>query len=418
MSLKVKYVISCVAGLLVCLTFSCCHPEESGTEPDPVTPDTEPVETGFESADDAILHMGAGWNLGNTLDSNSGDLTHMWIEAWSRRTPKDYETAWGQPETTRALIHMFREAGFGGIRIPVTWYPHIGKISLYDTEYWDPATGWTGTEVDAAWMARVKEVVDYVIDEGMYCILNVHHDTGAADTAWLVAGEKEFEAAKARYQSLWEQIATTFKDYDEKLLFESFNEMLDPYDSWCFASFATPGNYDASVAASAYKAINDYCKLFVDTVRSTGGNNAQRNLVVNTYGACSGDGTWNRHLTDPLTEFVLPEEPGHIAVEIHSYWDAEKFNTQKKEIDQLFTNINVHLRNRLGVPVIIGEWGGGTHEDTAANTQFANYFSAKAKANGVAAFWWMLLSDGEDRTVPKWSAPRAKDAIIQPYLSK
>ena len=174
--------------------------DESGRpdEPDkPDTPDTPDTPDSFESAAEAVLNMGAGWNLGNTLDTNSGETDNMWIEAWTARTPKDYETAWGQPETTRELIHMFKEAGFGVIRVPVTWYPHMGTITLHDQNKWNPAT-WTGTTVDPQWMARVKEVVDYVIDEGMYCILNVHHDTGSAPTAWIRASEDGFNAAKDR----------------------------------------------------------------------------------------------------------------------------------------------------------------------------------------------------------------------------
>ncbi|MBR5099996.1 MAG: glycoside hydrolase family 5 protein [Bacteroidales bacterium] len=400
-----------VTALLACFAIPGCILEDDPV--DPVPPEPEPVEIVFESAKDAVLHMGAGWNLGNTLDSNSGSLDNMWIEAWSARTPKDYETAWGQPQATRELIHMFKDAGFGAIRVPVTWYPHMGTITLYDTTKWDPAT-WAGTEVDKAWMTRVKEVVDYVIDEGMYCILNVHHDTGASDTAWLVASDDDFAAAQTRYQALWTQIATTFKDYGEKLLFESYNEMLDPYDSWCFASFATPERYNATVAASAYSGINKYAKLFVETVRGTGGNNANRNLIINTYGACSGDGTWNTHLKEPLQQLQLPEAPGHIAVQIHSYWEAEKFASQKADIDRLFTNINTHLQRRLGVPVIIGEWGGGTSNDNA-NVQFAAYFSAKAKENNVAAFYWMGLSDGKDRATPQWTMPKTKAAIIKAY---
>ena len=403
-----------MTAILLCLALAACVPEDDGTEP-PV-PEPAPVAPPFESSGDAVLHMGAGWNLGNTLDSHSGSLDHMWIEAWSGRTPKDYETAWGQPQVTRALIHMLKSAGFGAVRIPVTWYPHIGRITLHDTEKWNPAD-WVGYEVDAAWMARVKEVVDFVIDEGMYCILNVHHDTGASDTAWLVAGEDAFESAKARYQSLWEQIALTFRDYGEKLLFESYNEMLDTLDSWCFASFASPARYDAGIAASAYNGINRYARLFVETVRGTGGNNAMRNLIINTYGACSGDGTWNTHLKDPLIQLQIPEAPGHLAVQIHSYWEADKFDAQKTDIDRLFSNINYYLQKRLGVPVIIGEWGGGTSEDSEANVLFSSYFSAKAKANGVAAFYWMGLSDGRDRSVPRWSMPRTKDAILQPYVS-
>lgn len=406
-----------------------------GCEKTPVTPEKEPQqeqqepqqpqqpqepeqppkeEDAFESAGQAVLNMGAGWNLGNTLDSNSGDWDKMWIEAWTSRTPKDYETAWGQPETTRALIHMFKEAGFGAIRVPVTWYPHMGTITLHNQNQWDPST-WSGTEVDPAWMARVKEVVDYVIDEEMYCILNVHHDTGAGSTAWLIASVDGFDAAKTRYQALWDQIANQFKDYGPKLLFESYNEMLDPYDSWCFASFATPDRYDATVATSAYNGINSYAKLFAETVRATGGNNAYRNLIVNTYGACSGDGTWNSHLSEPLTQMALPEEPGHIAIQVHSYWDATQFNSQKADIDRLFTNLDTHIIKRLGVPVIIGEWGGSTEGDDP-NVRFASYFSQKAKAAGIAAFWWMGLSDGQDRSLPAWTMPKTKDAILQPYL--
>ena len=406
-----------------------------GCEKTPVTPEKEPQqeqqepqqpqqpqepeqppkeEDAFESAGQAVLNMGAGWNLGNTLDSNSGDLDNMWIEAYTSRTPKDYETAWGQPEATRALIHMFKEAGFGAIRVPVTWYPHMGTITLHNQNQWDPST-WSGTEVDPAWMARVKEVVDYVIDEEMYCILNVHHDTGAGSTAWLIASVDGFDAAKTRYQALWEQIANQFKDYGPKLLFESYNEMLDPYDSWCFASFATPDRYDATVATSAYNGINSYARLFAETVRATGGNNAYRNLIVNTYGACSGDGTWNSHLPEPLTQMALPEEPGHIAIQVHSYWDATQFNSQKADIDRLFTNLDTHIIKRLGVPVIIGEWGGSTAEDQL-NVRFASYFSQKAKAAGIAAFWWMGLSDGQDRSLPAWTMPKTKDAILQPYL--
>lgn len=400
-----------------------CHPldlpdegQEEGQEQEQPPVQDPPGETGpFETAAEAVLNMGAGWNLGNTLDSNSNDLDNMWIEAWTDRTPADYETAWGQPQATRALIHMFKEAGFGAIRVPVTWYPHMGTITLHDQTKWDRST-WTGTDVDPAWMARVKEVVDYVIDEGMYCILNVHHDTGAESAAWLVAGEREFEAAKDRYKALWQQIADTFKDYGEKLWFESYNEMLDPYDSWCFASYnVQPARYDAAVAASAYKGINSYAKLFVETVRASGGHNGQRNLVVNTYGGCSGAGSWNGHLLEPLTQFLLPEKPGHIAVQVHSYWNADKFASEKADIDKFFRDLQAQIVDRLGVPAIIGEWGGGTNEDTLDNAQFAKYFSQKAHDAGIAAYYWMGLSDRDDRRVPKWSMVKTKNVIVAPY---
>ena len=404
--------------------------KENQTASEPVTfrfsmkePDPAPDPGGWEDAASAVRNMGAGWNLGNTLDTNSGDADNMWIEAYTDRTPAAYETGWGQPVTTRRLIHMFKEAGFGAIRVPVTWYPHMGTVTVTMetgadgkvSPHWDKST-WTGYDVDPAWMARVREIVDYVLAEDMYCILNVHHDTGAGSAAWLVAGEQDYAAVRERYEALWRQIATTFKDYGPRLLFESYNEMLDPYDSWCFASFATPGRYDAEVARSAYAGINGYASSFVRAVRATGGDNAVRNLIVNTYGACSGDGTWNAHLKEPLTELELPESPGHIAVQVHSYWDADKFSEQQADIDQLFRNLDEHIVRRLGVPVIIGEWGGGTGEDTDANVRFAGYFSEKAKAAGMAALYWMGLSDGDDRAVPQWTMPRTKDAILKPYL--
>ena len=108
----------------------------------------------FESATDAVKNMGVGWNLGNTLDS-WGNTTF--------ETPTDQEAWWGQPVTKPELMKMMKEAGFGAIRVPVTWYNHMDKDG----------------NVDAAWMKRVHETVDYVINAGLYCIVNVHHDTGA-----------------------------------------------------------------------------------------------------------------------------------------------------------------------------------------------------------------------------------------------
>ena len=192
--------------------------------------------------------------------------------------------------------------------------------------------------------------------------------------------------------------------------------MLDSYDSWCYATFASPDRYDAEVAAAAYEGINNYARTFVETVRATGGNNTSRNLVVNTYGACSGAGNWNPHLKDPLSQLVLPEAPGHIAVQIHSYWEADKFDAQKADIDRQFTDLDQYIVRRLGVPVIIGEWGGGSNEDSAAMIRFAGYFSQKAKDAGMAALYWMCLSDGADRAVPAWTTPGVKDAILKPYL--
>ena len=367
-------------------------------------------EEGKENAAMAVRNMGVGWNLGNTLDANSGAIDNMWLEAFSERKTSDYETAWGQPVTTRALIHMFKAAGFNAIRVPVTWYPHIGKVTVTinnNKGYWDMST-WTGYDVDPVWMARVKEIVGYVLDEGMYCIINVHHDTGTATTAWLRADRKVYDSVKERYCALWKQIATEFEPYGEKLLFESFNEMLDAAGTWNYAS------------AAADDVINAYNADFVSTVRATGGNNARRNLILGTYADSSEQPV--------LEDFVLPEDSvkDHLIAEVHSYapylfaFDTpnpkEVFDAScDKEVRDIIRRIGTNLVDK-GIPCIIGEYGADTSKRTEAELakQAACYVSAAAEY-GIACFYWMGLSDKEDRAVPKWTKPVLKDAILKAY---
>ena len=352
----------------------------------------------FESANDAVKHMKVGWNLGNTLDAHNGQRV---------TDPKVSEIMWGQPVTTPELMQMMKEVGFGAIRVPVTWYPHMDG----------------NNKVDAAWMKRVHEIVDYVISTGMYCILNVHHDTGADSDntkSWLKADQTVYNQQKARYEYLWQQIAEEFKDYGERLLFESYNEMLDTYNSWCFASFAAPGQYNASVATSAYNAINSYAQSFVNTVRATGGNNAKRNLIVNTYGACNGSGTWNSHLQDPLKQMKLPTDitEGHIIFQVHAYPNVVDLSSAMKEVDQIFRDLNTYLVQK-GAPVVIGEWGtsnGNDYNDRRSNVlSFAKYFVEQAKAYNYAPFFWMGLSDGTARSFPAFNQADLVLAILQAY---
>ena len=372
----------------------------------------------FETATQAVANMKLGWNLGNTLDSNSGDVNNMWIEQWTSRTPSDYEKAWGQPVTKPELFALFKEAGFNAIRVPVTWYPHME--ATFSTFPWDPVADPIGTQIQAEWMKRVHEVVDYVISQDMYCILNIHHDTGASNTHWLVADEEAYAAQKERFEAIWTQIAEEFKDYDEHLLFEGYNEMLDSYNSWCFASFGTSKNYDASVATSAYNAINSYAQSFVDAVRASGGNNAKRNLVVCTYGACAGEGSWSAYLQDPLKEMKLPEDnvSDHIIFEVHSYIDVKNLSSAKSEVNQIIRDVKSNLASK-GAPVIFGEWGTNTdkgYENYRSNMlAFARYFVEQAKANNMGTFYWMGLSDGDHRSVPEFNEEDLKDAIIKGY---
>lgn len=373
-----------------------------------------------ETATDAVQNMGVGWNLGNTLDASGHEAADPDDDAYWGRQGLDSETMWGQPVTSAPLFEMMRNAGFGSIRVPVTWFNHMDKEG----------------NVDPAWMNRVHEVVDYVIDNGLYCILNVHHDTGADVSgfkSWLKADESWFEQNQARYENLWHQIAEEFKDYGEKLLFESYNEMLDVKNSWCFASFSCPGNYDAAVAASAYNGINSYAQSFVNTVRATGSNNATRNLVVNTYSAANGYGTWSQHLKEPITEMALPADvvEGHLIFEVHAYPTIANSNGSnrslqdiKQEVDGMIAGLNTHLVTK-GAPVIFGEWGTSNVDSGTGKTdydvrrelmmQFMTYFVQQTKANGMGTFYWMGMSDGLYRTFPAFSQPDLAECVTKAY---
>lgn len=360
---------------------------------------TTATASDFETATTAVSNMGVGWNLGNTLESFSGEAMPDVEKA---------ETYWGQPVTKPGLMKMMKQAGFGAIRVPVTWEPHMD------------ADG----KVDAAWMQRVHEVVDYVIDQGLYCVLNVHHDTGADSEkykTWLKADMTVYNKQKSRYEDLWKQIATEFRDYGELLLFEGYNEMLDSYNSWCFASFATPSKYDATVATSAYNAINSYAQSFVNVVRATGGNNSKRNLVVNTYGSCSGAGSWSTHLKEPLQKMLLPKDDAqnHLIFQIHAYPNISNLMSAKKETDDMFTALKTYLIAK-GAPVIVGEWGSSDsyadYRDNHANMlSFATYFVQKAKENGMATFYWTGLTDGPMRSMPAFSQPDLAETIVKAY---
>ena len=367
----------------------------------------------FETATEAVKNMGVGWNLGNTLEANSQTYYDVTKDNYWGQQGLESETCWGQSKAKPELIKMMKDAGFGAIRVPVTWYNHMDKDG----------------KVNAEWMKRVHEVVDYVINQGLYCIVNVHHDTGADSDSfksWIKADEANFSQNQSRYENLWLQIAEEFKDYDEHLLFESYNEMLDKLSSWCFASFASTNKYDAAVAKSAYNAINSYAQSFVTTVRNTGGNNATRNLVVNTYGACNGYDTWNTHLKDPLTNLTIPEgETNHIAVQIHAYPSIEKgINGYKSLVDDMYSALNTNFVSK-GIPVIIGEWGtsnvdkgvGKTDYDVRKDAmfEFVDYWVKSAKDLGIATFYWMGLSDGAYREIPAFNQADLAERIVKAY---
>ena len=367
----------------------------------------------FETAQEAVTNMGVGWNLGNTLEAHA-KKPNPDIDSYWGQEGLESENDWGQPNTKPEVFKMMKEAGFGAIRIPVTWYNHMDKDG----------------NVNAEWMARVKQVVDYALAQDLYCIINVHHDTGADEAgkhvSWIKAGGANYEKNKSKFEKLWLQIATEFKDYDQKLLFESYNEMLDKYSSWNYATSNKSGGYNETEAMDAYKAINDYAQSFVNVVRGTEGNNGVRNLVVNTYGACCG-GKWgsNELPMGPIREMKLPDDvtSNHLIFQIHSYPGLKPNNLAaiKTQVTTMMSDLKTILAAK-GAPVIVGEWG-TLNDDSDVNynnnktnyLDFCKHFVTEAKNNGIITFYWMGLSDGSNRSLPVFHQPDLAETIVKAY---
>lgn len=327
-------------------------PESSSEESSGI--DNSPEETAFESSYEAVANMRIGWNVGNSLDS-AGNLSGTQASA--------FETAWGNPVTTPELIKAIKDAGFGAVRVPVTWYCNMDENG----------------NVNAFWLDRVEEVVNYVLDEGMYAIINVHHDTGGSETAWLRADPTMYETMSGRYEYLWKQIAERFADYDEKLLFESFNEILDSNFNW------------NGSGAEEYGTVNRLNQLFVDTIRSTGGRNAVRNIIVNSYGASTAQ--------SQIDGFKVPDDPAEdrLIAEMHCYdpWaftsrggDTTWDETDKAVLESIIERVNRQVINEQGIPVIIGEFGAQDADNPEERAAYVADFIGIAEKYGITCFWW------------------------------
>lgn len=314
-------------------------------------------------AGEIVQDIHAGWNLGNTLDS-FGD----WILDVSSGTPSDFETAWGNPVTTEAMIRDVRAAGFNAVRIPVTWTQHIDDTNGY--------------AIDAAWMSRVQEVVDYVIRNDMYCILNVHHDVGG--NSWLKASDQNIAENGEKFKAVWGQIAARFAEYDSRLMFEGFNEILDEHNNW---------GYPGTAATAAVNRLN---QMFVDTVRETGGMNAERVLLVNTYAAGTNGASQDDFLipADTADNSLIVEmhyyDPGAYCGEISTGSNTQtswKENGGKSAMDGMLYNVYTHFTSK-GIPVILGEFGASNKDNEQDRADYAGYLVQQAERYGIKCFWW------------------------------
>ena len=274
------------------------------------------VDAADMNAVQLVEDMGQGWNLGNPLD-----CSNTWTNPL---TPEAIETAWGNPATTEAMIKEIKKSGFKTVRIPITWQQMISD---------------DGTPKDE-WLARIKEVVDYCVNNDMYAIINTHHDEGGNGQSGWINGAGDGTVKK--FKNLWTNVANYFKDYDQHLVFEGMNE--------------------ESLSNNDMMTLN---QAFVDAVRATGGNNTTRLLLVeaqsnNTAAALNDNFSVPSDNSNMLAVSVHYYEPPTFCVATtESTWGhretwgtAEDYTVLEKDFDNLE---NKFIKN--GVGVIIGEYG-------------------------------------------------------------
>lgn len=328
--------------------------------------------------------MGAGWNLGNSLEATGG------------------ETAWGNPPATRALFDAVRAAGFRTVRIPVAWKQHADA----------------GDHIDAAWMARVTRVVDDARAAGLVVIVNIHWDGG-----WIQPTAARQAAVNARLSTFWTQIAGNFRDHDEDLLFAGTNEVM------------VEGDYKPPSAEYA-AAQNSFNQTFVDAVRATGGRNADRVLVVQGF---------NTNIDYTVATARMPTDtvPGRLMMEVHYYdpydftlnassaiwqWGAGATDPKATEpwgdeahVDAQFDKMKTRFVDR-GIPVILGEFAAISRtEHPGAETyrlRWDRYVAHSASAHGMVPIYWDPGSTGNhssglfDRKTGDQAYPALVGAIV------
>ena len=307
--------------------------------------------------------MKAGWNLGNTLEAICG------------------ETAWGNPKTTQKLIDSVKAAGYDAVRLPCAWDCHT-----------------TNGVIDSAWIARVKEVVDYCINDSLYVIINIHWDGGWLENNVTTSAQ---EAVNAKQKNYWTQIANYFKDYDEHLLFAGANE---------------PNVTNTTQMA----VLLSYHQTFIDAVRATGGNNSSRTLIIqgpstdidktnSLMNTLPTDSIANRlmvevHYYTPWQFCGLTQDESwgkmfyYWGKDFHSTTDATRNATwgEESDLEHLLGLMKTKFVDK-GIPVILGEYGAvkrtltGNSDQAlhiASRLHFYNYFVKSAVAKGMIPFNW------------------------------
>jgi endoglucanase len=299
-----------------------------------------------------------GWNLGNTMDATG--LT--WLGA--NPPVSEMERAWGNPVTSAANFAALKEAGFNAVRIPVSWNKALSGDYVIRED----------------WLQRVIQIVNYAIDLDMYVIINTHHDEDIFKFT-----NAETDASLDVFQKVWEQIASVFRNYSEKLIFEALNEP---------RTKGSAQEWSGGTAAEHIN-LNRHYERFIKVVRSSGGNNVRRVLMINTYAASAEQTAMNG--------LVLPEDtvPGKLIVSIHCYtpydfalnarspvnsWDINKYSDTNPITGFITRAYNAFTAK--GIPVILGEFGAMNKDNEETRAQWAEFYVKTAMEMGMPCIWW------------------------------
>lgn len=325
------------------------------------------------STTELVHDMGIGINLGNTMEA-CGD----WING---NNVAAYETSWGSPLVTKEMIEGMAKEGFGVVRIPVAWSNLMAQDGTYT--------------INAELDARVHQIVDWTIGSGMYAIINIHWDNGWVNTF----PENEQECMK-RFSTMWTQIADSFQNYSDYLMFECQNEELGWETVW------NPWGGTEGKAES-YALCNKINQTFVDIVRSSGGNNPKRHLLISGYNT-GIDRTCDSY-------FKMPNDPANrMAISVHYYspagfaileedadwgkatptWGSnEDYASLRSEMDMMKSNFA-----DKGIPVIIGEYGCPTkNKEPESVRRFLTSVCEEAYTRGMCPVLWSTPGGHYDR---------------------
>lgn len=302
----------------------------------------------------AVALMTPGINIGNTFDSTAG-----------------WETGWGSPRITKEFVQSLARIGFTSVRLPVAWDTYSDKGRITKTQF-----------------KRIDEVVNWILEAGMFCVINIHWDGG-----WIDSDDKQrfpdthhtfSKEAERKFRSYWDQIARHYSDKNEKLLFEGLNEE---------TNFENEGSME-----KAYATLTRVNQLFVDTVRGTGGNNARRLLIVTGYSTDFSKTSQK--------EYKLPKDsiPGRLFVSVHYYtpwpfvglsrdanwgkmqatWGSE---ADVKQLNDLFDGMEAFCK-RTNTPAYVGEFSMCSRKDKAYSVLWtASVFHAALKRKMVPVLW-------------------------------